>query len=283
MAGYGTRFLPSTKAYPKEMLPILDKPLIQYAAEEAIEAGCTELIFVTSHAKKAIKDHFDRNIALEQYLLQKHEFALLDLVNKIIPQHVSCAYIRQAYPLGLGHAVACAANLINGEPFAVILADDLIKSKSSNCLQQLITKYNQIGTSIVAVEQVIDTEVSNYGIVGFKKPHATSDFINQIIEKPEPSLAPSKHAVVGRYILTPKIIECLKIFEMQNNGVEIQLTDALAALLAYEPIYALEFEGTRFDCGKKTEYFRAILEYALQKSEYRQIFNEVAEKSSCVL
>jgi len=283
VAGYGTRFLPSTKAYPKEMLPILDKPLIQYAAEEAIAAGCTELIFVTSHAKKAIEDHFNRNIALEQHLLQKHEFALLDLVNKIVPPHVSCRYIRQAYPLGLGHAVACAANLINGEPFAVILADDLIKSKASNCLQQLITRYDQTGTSIIAVERVAGTEVSNYGIVGFKELHATSDFIKQIIEKPEPSLAPSKHAVVGRYILTPKIIECLKILEARNNGIEIQLTDGLSALLAHEPIYALEFEGTRFDCGKKTEYFRAILEYALKKPEYRQIFNEVAEKLSCVL
>lgn len=186
------------------MLPILDKPLIQYAAEEAIAAGCTELIFVTSHAKESDwKIHFDRNIALEQHLLQRQEFALFDLVSKIIPPHVICIYIRQAYPLGLGHAVVCAANLINGEPFAVILADDLIKSKSSNCLQQLINRYDQTGTSIIAVERVADAEVSNYGIVGFKRPLATSDFINQIIEKPEQSLAPSKHAVVGRYILTP--------------------------------------------------------------------------------
>jgi len=283
VAGYGTRFLPSTKAYPKEMLPILDKPLIQYAAEEAIAAGCTELIFVTSHTKKAIEDHFDRNIALEQHLLQKQEFALVDLVNRIIPSHVTCIYIRQAYSLGLGHAVACAANLINGEPFAVILADDLIKSKSSNCLQQLITKYDQTGTSIIAVEEVAGTEVSNYGIVGFNEPHTTSGFINRIIEKPEPLLAPSKQAVVGRYILTPKIIECLKIIEAQSNSIEVQLTDALAALLSHEPIYALEFEGARFDCGKKTEYFRAILEHALQKPEYRQVFNEVAKKLACVL
>lgn len=281
VAGYGTRFLPATKAYPKEMLPIIDKPLIQYAVEEAVSAGCTELIFVTSHAKKAIEDHFDRNIALEQHLLQRQDYAMIDLVNKIIPEHVTCIYIRQPHPQGLGHAVACASSLINNEPFAVILADDLMRTAEKNCLEQLIEKYNQTYCSVVAVEQVAEDAVSNYGVVGFSTQELTGGYINKFVEKPEPNLAPSRYAAVGRYILTPGVFACLQAIYTNNSTLEIQLTDALAMLLATEKIYALEFKGERYDCGKKTEYFRAILECALQQQEYRAVFDAVVEKIAC--
>lgn len=281
VAGYGTRFLPATKAYPKEMLPIIDKPLIQYAVEEAVAAGCTELIFVTSHAKKAIEDHFDRNIALEQHLLQRQDYAMIDLVNKIIPSHVTCIYIRQPHPQGLGHAVSCAKSLIGDEPFAVILADDLMQTSEENCLQQLIAKYNETNCSVVAVESVDLEEVRNYGVVGFAHKEQKGGFINAFVEKPEPQKAPSQHVAVGRYILTPTIFTHLQALYDNNSTQELQLTDALAALLANEKIYALEFTGHRYDCGKKLEYFRAILEIALQQQQYRTVFDEVVEKIAC--
>lgn len=281
VAGYGTRFLPATKAYPKEMLPIIDKPLIQYAVEEAVAAGCTELIFVTSHAKKAIEDHFDRNIALEQHLLQKQDYAMIDLVNRIIPEHVTCVYIRQSHPHGLGHAVACARSLIQDEPFAVILADDLMRTDGDNCLVQLIKKYEESSCSVVAVEHVAAEDVSNYGVVGFTAKEANGGFINKFVEKPQPEVAPSNHVAVGRYILTPAVFDCLQDMYDNNSTVELQLTDALAKVLESEKIYALEFSGERFDCGKKTEYFRAILEYALRKGEYRAVFDAVVEKIAC--
>lgn len=281
VAGYGTRFLPATKAYPKEMLPIIDKPLIQYAVEEAVNAGCTELIFVTSHAKKAIEDHFDRNIALEQHLLQKQEYAMLDLVNKIIPSNVTCVYIRQPNPQGLGHAVSCARSLIQDEPFAIILADDLMQTKDKNCLEQLIDKYEERQCSIVAVEAVAEHQVRNYGVVGFAAYEMHGGYINKFVEKPEPQVAPSNFAAVGRYILTPAIFDCLSAIFDNNSTQELQLTDALHQLLATEKVYALEFIGERYDCGKKTEYFRAILEYALQQPDYRAVFDAVVEKIAC--
>lgn len=281
VAGYGTRFLPATKAYPKEMLPIIDKPLIQYAVEEAVAAGCTELIFVTSHAKKAIEDHFDRNIALEQHLLQKHDYAMIDLVNKIIPEHVTCIYIRQPDPHGLGHAVLCAKSLIQDEPFAVILADDLMRTVGDNCLVQLLKQYTQTQCSVVAVEQVAPDEVSNYGVVGFANNRAESGYINRFVEKPEQQVAPSNFAAVGRYILTPGVFTALQEIYDRQSVQEVQLTDALAMLLAKEKIYALEFAGERYDCGKKPQYFRAILEYALAEPEYRAIFDAVVEKIAC--
>lgn len=281
VAGYGTRFLPATKAYPKEMLPIIDKPLIQYAVEEAIAAGCTELIFVTSHAKKAIEDHFDRNIALEQHLLQKQDYAMIDLVNKIIPNHVTCVYIRQSHQQGLGHAVACARTLIQDEPFAVILADDLMRTEGDNCLVQLINKYQETACSVIAVEQVEKEDVRNYGVVGFEDKPSAGGFINRFVEKPEPAAAPSNFVAVGRYVLTPKVFDCLQAIYDNNSTLELQLTDALAKVLEVEKIYALEFAGERFDCGKKTEYFRAILEYALRKAEYRSVFDAVVEKIAC--
>jgi UTP--glucose-1-phosphate uridylyltransferase len=284
VAGYGTRFLPATKAYPKEMLPIIDKPLIQYAAEEAIAAGCTELIFVTSHAKKAIEDHFDRNIALEQHLFQRQEFALINVIKKIIPSHVTCVYVRQPNQLGLGDAVACASSLIKDEPFAVILADDLIASKNkANCLAQLIAKYEATGSSVVAVEKIADEDLSNYGVVKFAAAVAKDGgYIDAIVEKPGFVMAPSNYAVAGRYVLTPTIFNHLKNQAIPESGSEIQLTDALQSLLFTEQIYALIFDGVRYDCGKKTGYIRAIFEQAMQDPEYQAVLKDVMEKFACV-
>ncbi len=281
VAGFGTRFLPATKAYPKEMLPIIDKPLIQYAVEEAIAAGCTELIFVTSHAKKSIEDHFDKNIALEQHLLQKQDYAMVDLVNKIIPSDVTCVYIRQSHPLGLGHAVHCAKSLINDEPFVVILADDLMRTTEKNCVQQLIDIYTETKCSVVAVEEVPIEQVNNYGVVGFKDKDVLGGYIDKFVEKPLPENAPSNFVAVGRYIITPKIFSFLAEQCDKNTTHEVQLTDALAGLINSEDIYALEFVGDRYDCGKKPEYFRAILEHALMQQEYREIFDQVVEKIAC--
>lgn len=281
VAGYGTRFLPATKAYPKEMLPIIDKPIIQYAVEEAIAAGCTELIFVTNYAKKSIEDHFDRNIALEQHLLQKQEYAMIDLVNKIIPSHVTCIYVRQPQPLGLGNAVFCAKPLINDEPFVVLLADDLMCTQDKNCVQQLIDIYSQTKCSVVAIETVEPHEVCNYGVVGFATKDVASGYINNFVEKPEPEVAPSNFAAVGRYVLTPAIFSYLEAIHNNNTTAELQLTDGLHSLLATEKIYALQFSGERYDCGKKSEYFRAILEYGLLQPEYRAVFDQVVEKIAC--
>ena len=278
VAGYGTRFLPATKAYPKEMLPIIDKPIIQYSVEEAVAAGCTELIFITNHAKKAIEDHFDRNIALDQHLLQKQEFANLDLINKIIPPHVTCIYLRQPQPKGLGHAIACARSLIQDEPFAVILADDLIRCKSKSCLSQLISKYEETKCSVIAVEQVKAEQVSSYGIVSFKNHESDGGYINSIVEKPDLALAPSNSAVVGRYILTPSIFEAIELNSQTQHGSELQLTDALQKQLEWENIFALEFSGERYDCGRKSEYLRAILEYAAEDPEYAIVLHTAMKK-----
>lgn len=275
VAGYGTRFLPATKAYPKEMLPIIDKPLIQYAVEEAIQAGCTELIFITNHAKKAIEDHFDRNIALDQHLLQKQEYAALDLINKIIPSNITCVYLRQPQPRGLGHAICCAKSLINDEPFAVILADDLIKTKNKNCLSQLIEAYSNLNCSVIAIEKIDLSLASNYGIVEFQDYESNGGFIKNIVEKPEIDSAPSNLAVVGRYILTPSIFKALDVMDEVYTHGELQLTDALSKQLEWENIFALEFSGKRYDCGKKSDYIRAILEFAFADPIYRDFLGKV--------
>lgn len=275
VAGYGTRFLPATKAYPKEMLPIIDKPLIQYAVEEAIQAGCTELIFITNHAKKAIEDHFDRNIALDQHLLQKQEYAALDLINKIIPKNITCVYLRQPQPRGLGHAISCARSLINDEPFAVILADDLIRTNGKNCLSQMIDIHSQAKCSVVAIEKVETEQVSNYGIVSFHKQEANGGFIKSLVEKPDINFAPSNLAVVGRYILNPSIFKAINLIENELNHGEIQLTDALSKQLEWEDIFALEFDGNRYDCGKKSDYIRAILEFAFADPLYTSFLTNV--------
>jgi len=270
VAGLGTRFLPATKANPKEMLPVVDKPLIQYAVEEAISAGITELIFVTSSSKRAIEDHFDSNYELESTLLERGKHDLLDIVRDILPNGVSCAYIRQKSPQGLGHAVWCAKQLVMNEPVAVLLADDLIDGGKESCLKQMIAHFSNTPCSKLAVQVVEATEIHRYGVVGMDgTKHFTE--INQIIEKPSADKAPSNLGVVGRYILTPRIFELLETASRGASG-EIQLTDAISRLIQYEKVYAYQFQGTRYDCGSKLGYLQATVAYALKHPELADDF-----------
>jgi len=263
VAGMGTRFLPVTKANPKEMLPIVDKPLIQYAAEEAIEAGINELIFVTSSSKRAIEDHFDKNYELEAELEKKGRQDLLELVRNVVPEGVSCAYVRQAEALGLGHAVLCAAPVVGNNPFAVILADDLIDGGKQGCMTQMVAQFEEHDCSILAVESIDPSETEKYGIVCASPVSHGVSRVKNIVEKPHPDEAQSALAVVGRYILTPKIFDYLRI-QGRGAGGEIQLTDAIASLLKDEQILAYEFNGKRYDCGDKLGYLQATVEYALK-------------------
>lgn len=272
VAGLGTRFLPATKANPKEMLPIVDKPLIQYAVEEAISAGITELIFVTSSSKRAIEDHFDSNFELEANLLERGKYDLLSIVQDILPEGISCAYIRQKSPRGLGHAVLCAKQLITDEPFAVLLADDLIDGQAQSCLQQMLDIYNETNNSVIAVEKIPAQETNRYGIVAVSTQEPVTR-IHSIIEKPQPQNAPSDLGVVGRYILTPRILSLLEVTP-QGSGGEIQLTDAIAQLLREEPVYTCRFNGKRYDCGSKIGYLQATLAYALKHPELAEEFRQ---------
>lgn len=272
VAGLGTRFLPATKANPKEMMPIVDKPLIQYAVEEAVGAGIRELIFVTNSSKRAIEDHFDSNFELETNLLDRGKHELLEIVRDILPTGVSCAYVRQKSPQGLGHAVLCAKQLIMNQPFAVLLADDLIDGGNKSCLRQMVESFNQRQSSIVAVEKITSADTKKYGVVD----PSSSDLLTQIrgiVEKPDPEKAPSNLGVVGRYILTPQIFNFLEN-AAQGAGGEIQLTDAIAHLLEKEKVYALQFEGKRYDCGNKLGYLEATLAYALKHPELAQDFKQ---------
>ncbi|MDH3613362.1 MAG: UTP--glucose-1-phosphate uridylyltransferase GalU [Gammaproteobacteria bacterium] len=257
VAGRGTRFLPATKASPKEMLPVVDKPLIQYAVEEAIDAGATRLIFVTGSSKRAIEDHFDIDPELEQALLDGGKDELLRSVRDIVPEGVSCIYIRQGKPLGLGHAVLCARTAVGDEPFFVHLADDLIAGDPP-CLTQMAGEYARHGGSVIAVETVPHEDTSSYGIVAVDE--ATR--ITEIVEKPAPDEAPSNSAVVGRYLLSAEIFDKLETTG-RGAGGEIQLTDAIADLLAESPVYAYSFSGKRFDCGSKLGYLKATIAYGL--------------------
>lgn len=259
VAGLGTRFLPATKAMPKEMLPVVDKPLIQYAVEEAIAAGVTELIFVTGRNKRAIEDHFDRMPELEAELLAKQKNDLLEIVKNVIPAHVNCIYTRQASPLGLGHAVLCAAPIVGNEPFLVLLADDLIDASPTVSLQMVEAAHQHNG-SIIATQHVDAQDTSKYGIVSGKSIDARTMLIDGIIEKPAPEDAPSRCAVVGRYILEPEIFEHLRRTQPGVGG-EIQLTDGIASLLKTKPVYSFEYEGTRYDCGSKAGFFKATVEF----------------------
>ena len=268
----GTRFLPATKASPKEMLPIVDKPLIQYAVEEAVSAGITELIFVTSSSKRAIEDHFDSNYELEAKPKAGKD-QLLAIVKQILPRGVTCAYIRQPDTLGLGHAVLCAKHLINDEAFAVLLADDLIASDSTSCLQQMAKVYSETGSSVIAVQKIAADETHKYGVVGLKCQHEKLGEITQIVEKPATNDAPSNLGVVGRYILNPSIFTYLEKIQHGKDG-EIQLTDAIASLLEKETVYSLQFEGTRYDCGSKFGYLQATLAYALKHPEIGDEFRK---------
>ena len=261
VAGRGTRFLPATKASPKEMLPIVDKPLIQYAVEEAIAAGVEKLVFVTGSSKRAIEDHFDSDPELERALVDSGKNDLLELIHNIVPPGVSCIYIRQGKPLGLGHAVLCARPAVGDEPFFVHLADDFIVGESP-CLKQMADDYRGHGSSIVAVEQVPEENTSSYGIVGMTDDGSRSQRIQSIVEKPKPEDAPSNKAVVGRYLLVPEIFDRLERTK-RGAGGEIQLTDAIADLLADHPVHAFAFDGDRYDCGSKLGYLQATVAVGL--------------------
>lgn len=273
VAGLGTRFLPATKANPKEMLPVVDKPLIQYAAEEAIAAGVKQLIFVTSSSKRAIEDHFDKNYELESELAKRNKMELLSMVHNIKPEGVNCVYIRQPEALGLGHAVLCAKEVVGDSPFAVILADDLIDDSSNGCISQMTEQYARHRCSILGVETVDQSETDKYGIVNTADPSNSISEVKEIVEKPSPALAPSNLAVVGRYILSPRIFSMLERTGKGANG-EIQLTDGISMLLAEEKVMAYQFDGRRFDCGSKQGYLEATIEYALKHQELKDSFAE---------
>ena len=270
VAGRGTRFLPATKASPKEMLPIVDKPLIQYAVEEAIEAGATKLVFVTGSSKRAIEDHFDIDPELERALTDSGKDELLESIRDIVPAGVSCIYIRQGEPLGLGHAVLCARPAVGNEPFFVHLADDLI-ANDRGCLSQMAAEYADHGGSVVAVETVSPENTSSYGIVAVDTNDRNR--ITQIVEKPAPEDAPSNSAVVGRYLLSGDIFDKLANIG-KGAGGEIQLTDGIADLLGESPVYAYSFDGVRYDCGNKLGYLQATVAYGLAHPDTGKQFRE---------
>ncbi|MBS0336036.1 MAG: UTP--glucose-1-phosphate uridylyltransferase GalU [Proteobacteria bacterium] len=271
VAGLGSRFLPATKASPKEMMPIVDKPLIQYAVEEAAAAGITDMVFVTGRNKRAIEDHFDKAYEIENELAAKGKQELLDLVQGVLPRGCRCIYIRQAEPLGLGHAVLCARPVVGDEPFAVILADDLVDAEQP-VMAQMAGLFREAQCSILGVEDVPRSQTASYGIVSPEVAGTGFTPIRAIVEKPDPAEAPSTLAVVGRYVLTPRIFEHLAAGKPGRGG-EIQLTDAISALLAEERVMAYRFSGRRYDCGSKIGYLKATVELALGHPEVRDEFS----------
>jgi UTP--glucose-1-phosphate uridylyltransferase len=273
VAGLGTRFLPATKASPKEMLPVVDKPLIQYAVEEAVKAGIDQLIFVTGRNKRSIADHFDKAYELEAELEKSGKTKLLEIVRGIVPSHVSCIYTRQSEALGLGHAVLCAEPVVGNEPFAVILADDLINGEGQGCLAQMVEVYDANHCSVLGVEQVAANETEKYGIVATTAVSARLSNVTKIVEKPAPADAPSDLGVVGRYILTPGIFESIRKTG-RGAGGEIQLTDAIADLMSGEQVLAYQFEGRRYDCGSKLGYLEASVEFGLKHPELNDQFRD---------
>ncbi|MFL2549577.1 MAG: UTP--glucose-1-phosphate uridylyltransferase GalU [Gammaproteobacteria bacterium] len=266
VAGMGTRFLPATKANPKEMLPIVDKPLIQYATEEAVDAGIEILIFITGRNKVSIPNHFDKAYEIETELERRNKKEELNLVQNIVPGNVKCIYIRQNQALGLGHAVLCAKPAVGNNPFAVVLADDMILSKKKGCLKQMVDRYNELQSSILAVEKVQKENLHKYGIIDGSKKNSKDWELSNIVEKPNNEEAPSDMGVVGRYILKPSIFDILETTS-KGAGDEIQLTDAIASQIKQEKVYAYEFEGTRFDCGNKFGFMKATIEYGLNHEE----------------
>ncbi len=272
VAGLGTRFLPATKASPKEMLPVVDKPLIQYGVEEAVDAGSELMVFVTGRNKRNIPDHFDKAFELEVELERRGKTQLLEMVRHIPPAGVRCAYTRQPEALGLGHAVLCAYPLVGEEPFAVLLADDLIANNGGpGCLRQMADIYDRHRGSVLAVQEVPREATASYGIVAIEPVDERLGRITHIVEKPQPEDAPSNLAIIGRYILTPRIFELLKTTP-RGAGGEIQLTDAIARLLEEEPVYAYRFQGKRYDCGSKLGYLEATVDHALQHPEVAEGF-----------
>ena len=266
VAGHGSRFLPATKATPKEMLPVVDKPLIQYAVEEALEAGFTELIFITGKTKRAITDHFDQTLEIGVSNMTDKKKQLFDEMNNIIPQGASCIYIRQGEPLGLGHAILQAKHVLGDEPFAVVLADDLIDAKPG-VLKQMVGRYDDSNTSLIAVEKIKKADSIHYGMIKIDSFNKALANIIDIIEKPEPVDAPSDFGVVGRYIFTNQILDYLAKTNV-GTGNEIQLTDAIKSMLATNNVSAYEFSGTRYDCGDKLGFVKANIEYALKNNDF---------------
>lgn len=279
VAGLGTRFLPATKASPKEMLPIVDKPLIQYAVEEAMDAGITDIIFISSRTKRTVEDHFDKAYELETELEARGKKRVLELVQSIRPAGVNFIYIRQAEALGLGHAVLCAKPVVGDEPFAVILADDLIDGQPS-VMKQMVDQYDFYQCSVLGVQHVAPEETASYGIVDATPLEARVSRVNAIVEKPKPEDAPSTLGVVGRYILTPRIFHHIQHLKPGAGG-ELQLTDAIAALLIEQQVLAYAFDGVRYDCGSKLGYLQATVEYALKHPEVQQAFEAYLKKRIC--
>ncbi|MCK8517115.1 UTP--glucose-1-phosphate uridylyltransferase [Methylonatrum kenyense] len=270
VAGHGTDFLPATKASPKVMLPVLDKPLIQYAVEEAVASGAENLIFVTGRTSRAVADHFDRAKELEQRLQQAEKQDLLNATRGTTPAHVRCLFVRQPRPLGLGHAVLCARAAIGGEPFAVVLADELIAASNGRpALSQLMDAFSWNHASVIGVQRVPDDRTSLYGIVGVRAGDGRLHNVDAIVEKPDPSRAPSRLGVIGRYVFTPAILDALEGMPPDADG-QIQLTDAIARLLTSEGVYAYEYVGERFDCGTRLGYLQATLAYALRRPDLRR-------------
>ncbi len=279
VAGLGTRFLPATKAMPKEMLPVVDKPLIQYAVEEALASGIEHLIFVTGSGKGALENHFDRSFQLEETLRQRQKLELLKEIESLVPESGTIIYTRQSEPLGLGHAIWCARDIIGDEPFAVLLADDLIKSETP-VLHQMIQEFDRIRASTVAVIEIPKEETSKYGILDAEQTNEKTFRVNGMIEKPTPENAPSNMAVIGRYILTPRIFDILGR-QRKGAGGEIQLTDAMSQLLKEQPIFGYRFEGTRFDCGDKAGFQMANLAFALEHPEIKDTLLPYLQKMFC--
>ena len=271
VAGFGSRFLPATKASPKEMMPIVDKPLIQYAVEEAVAAGLTDMVFITGRQKRAIEDHFDKAYEIESELASRGKTELLNLVQDIIPRHVNCIYIRQSEQLGLGHAVLCARPVLEGEPFAVILADDLVDAPTP-VMRQMVDVFEREHASVLGVQEVPRDQTASYGIVIAESFRARLEKVKGIVEKPKPADAPSNLAVIGRYVLTPAIFDHLARVRPGAGG-EIQLTDAIAALLAEERVLAYRFEGVRYDCGSKLGYLQATVALGVRHPEIGRAFS----------
>ncbi len=272
VAGMGTRFLPATKASPKEMLPIVDKPLIQYAVEEAVAAGVTDLIFITGRTKRSIEDHFDKAYELETELEARGKKEMLELVRGTVPPGVNCIYIRQPEALGLGHAVLCAAPVIGDEAFAVMLADDLLDNHGSEpIMQQMVGVYNYHRCSVLGTMNVPRENTRQYGIVSTESQQGVVQRMTGIVEKPRPEDAPTTQAVVGRYILTPRIFDHLRALQPGAGG-ELQLTDAIASLLKDESVLSYQFDGVRYDCGSKLGYLKATVEFALRHPEVADEF-----------
>lgn len=271
VAGLGSRFLPATKANPKEMLPVVDKPLIQYAVEEAVRAGLTHMIFVTSSSKRSIEDHFDNNYELETRLNEQGKQELLSVVKSISPPGVEFSYVRQHQPLGLGHAILCSEHVVGKEPFAVLLADDLIDDSIQPCLSVMADYFRQDEDSVIAVQPVPWKDVHQYGVVRVTDDTMNYSSIEEIVEKPEQKKAPSNLASVGRYVFSPKIFSCLKETKMDHRG-EIQLTDGIQRLLGLERVKAYRFQGQRFDCGSKLGYLQAMVEFGMNHPDIGKDF-----------